>query len=101
VPVLADLVRLTLVRAGGQVLALRTASIEAFDDGELSAPLLDLCADPAVALRLRDGRVVGVDEVLGPGDYLVSAPPFPLHLLRHLRGTTVALDGRILLVVEP
>lgn len=100
-PVMADLVRLTLVRAGDQVLGLRHASIVGMGDVELCEPLFDLCNDPAVGLKLGDGRIVGVDALLESGDFLVSAPPFPLHLLRHLRGTTVAPDGRILLVVEP
>lgn len=100
-PVMADLVRLTLVRAGNQVLGLRRATIRGEGDPATAEPLLDLSPDPAVALVLNDGRAIGVDEVLESGDFLVSAPPFPLHLLRHLRGTTVAPDGRILLVVEP
>ena len=100
-PVMADLVRLTLVRAGDQVLGIRHASIAGTGDPSLAEPLFDLSVAPAIGLAMGDGRIVGVDEIVESGDFLVSAPPFPLHLLRHLRGTTVAPDGRILLVVEP
>ncbi|MBM4367067.1 MAG: Hpt domain-containing protein [Deltaproteobacteria bacterium] len=84
-PVLADLVRLVLVEQQGETVAYRAASIVHRD---------------ATHLCFIDGREVAYDRVVDEADYLVSAPPFPLHRLRHLHGTTVAPDGRICLVVE-
>ncbi|GDX82025.1 hypothetical protein LBMAG42_38360 [Deltaproteobacteria bacterium] len=100
-PVRADLVSLHVVEVGGCVLGLRSALVEG---GELpvGAPgLLDLVSEAPRSLRLIDSRIVGIDELLEEGEWVVSAPPFPLNRLSHIRGTSVAPDGRILLVVEP
>lgn len=83
-PVLADLVRLVLVEKQGETVAYRAASIVHRD---------------ATQLCLVDGSEVTYDRVADEADYLVSAPPFPLHRLRQLLGTTVAPDGRICLVL--
>ncbi len=84
-PVLADLVRLVLVAREGETMAYRAASIVHRD---------------ATHLCFVDGRELLYDHLVDEADYLVSAPPFPLHRLRHLLGTTVAPDGRICLVMD-
>ncbi len=84
-PVLADLVRLVLVEREGETVAYRAAAIVHRD---------------ATHLCFLDGRELLYDRVVDEADYLVSAPPFPLHRLRHLLGTTVAPDGRICLVLD-
>ena len=100
-PVRADLVSLHVVEVGGCVLGLRSAVVEG-PALPLGAPaLLGLGSASPLALRLIDSRIVGVDAVLEEGEWVVSAPPFPLNRLPHIRGTSVAPDGRILLVVEP
>ena len=105
VPVLADLVALHVVRLGEHVLGLRSQGVEGIgpaDQAEEPAPaLLGLGAPRGAALRLADGRSAAIDEVLEEGEFLVSAPPFPLNRFPWIRGTSVAPDGRILLVVEP
>lgn len=84
-PVLADLVALWVVRRGSDLAGVRVATVVG-------------CV--GTTLQMVDGRAVTVDEVVERGDFIVSAPPFPLQWLRHVRGVSVASDGRVLLVVD-
>ena len=84
-PVLADLVSVWVVRRGDEVLGLRSAVVSRRE---------------GTTLHMVDGRELAFDEVRELGDFIVSAPPFPLQWLKNVRGTTVASDGRILLVVD-
>lgn len=100
-PVRADLVSLHVVEVGGCVLGLRSALVDGVAQPGGAPGLLALVATAPLALRLTDGRIVGISALLEEGECVVSAPPFPLNRLPHIRGTSVAPDGRILLVVEP
>ncbi len=100
VPVLADLMAMYVVEVGSYVLGLRAATVDGVAEGDGAPGVLGLTPHARVTLRLADGRTVGVDRVIEEAELLVSAPPFPLNRLPWVRGTSVAPDGRILLVVE-
>jgi len=101
VPLHAELTPLLLVRAAGQTLALlaRRAATGPEDAG--AAPLFALQVAGAASVDLAGGARVRVDHVLGAFEAPVARPPWPLHALPHLVGTTVAPEGHILLVVDP
>ncbi|MDP2312458.1 MAG: Hpt domain-containing protein [Pseudomonadota bacterium] len=101
VPLHAELVRLILVRAGGQTLALVANLAPPIADEPDAPTLLGLPVTGTAAVRVADGQHLRVDQVLGAVDTLVSTPPWPLDALPHLVGTTVAPEGHILLVVDP
>lgn len=52
-------------------------------------------------VRLRDGRPLAVDQLVGTVQALISPPPFPINLLPVVTGATVAPDGSVLLVLDP
>lgn len=102
-PVLADLLELTIVEAGGYRLAIRKNAVDTRPPSAsaASAGLLGLPTSGEIRLRLTDGRVIAVDRVLDEGVYLVAPPPFPLNRMPWIRGTGVAPEGQIFFLVEP
>lgn len=102
-PVLADLVELTIVEAGRYRLAVRKSVVDPRPPpaSARATGLLGLPTSGVVRIRLTDGRVVEVDRVLDEGAYLVAPPPFPLNRMPWIRGTGVAPEGHIFFLVEP
>lgn len=101
VPALALPEELTLVEAGGHLLALPAQQITANGYDAAAPALLGLEVGGPVALTLRGEGRFRVDRVVGTIPALVTPPPFPLNRLPRVSGTTVAPDGRILFVVRP
>ncbi len=101
VPLHAELVSLLLVRAGGQTLALVANRAAPASDMPSAPPLLALPVVGVATIRLADGTLLRVDQVLGAVETLVSPPAWPLDAIPHLVGTTVSPEGHILLVVDP
>jgi chemotaxis protein histidine kinase CheA len=102
-PVLGDLVALTVVEIGGYLLAVRSALLFSGGarPGAPTGSLLGLHASGGAELGLADGRLLTIDRIVDEGEYLVAPPPFPLNRMPSLRGGGVAPDGRIFFLVEP